>query len=205
MRTIKFNRFIFFVLLVLIIGIMGVGYANWKQDVTVIGKISTGKVSVDVLDNNNLYIVDNDIVINTSTTKSGVVRIPFTIINNGTIPIKLNQKSDNIDFCCDELLVGGTKDGFIITNVGEDKKGCYNQEVEGAIEMIALNGGWKESVNINGVVEVNIPLPKKEKIINDIIDEEGNNPPDTTPIDNEQIIDSTPTPTSDTDQVADNI
>lgn len=160
MKRAKSNRVIFIFSLIISIGIMGVGYGQWKDDINILGNITTGEASIIVLQNDSLIDKSDNVILKSSTCEPGKLRIPFTIINNGTVPMKLDRKSDNIEFECDELLSNKEANGFIIVDIIDKQIDSYNEEVNGFVEMICMNGSWVELINITAIIDVNIPIPK---------------------------------------------
>ena len=77
---------------VLAFGMAGASYASWSDETYMYGAVTTGKIELesDEQYDESIFAVDLDSII-------GKHSIPFTIVNNSTIPIKGNKVTFSID------------------------------------------------------------------------------------------------------------
>ncbi|QUI21037.1 hypothetical protein HZI73_01435 [Vallitalea pronyensis] len=160
MKLYRLNTLIIALSLITVIGIMGVGYAQWTDDLHLFGKVSTGYASISLGDPYTKSIPSA-----MSITKPGDIKYPFTITNTGTVPMKLASKSDNIDFECDELISGGNATGYIVASIPDGLYGRYIEALNGTVRMVALNDSWFQDIDVTASLHVNIQKPIKKVVV----------------------------------------
>lgn len=199
-------KYVICITFILVFGLIGSSYAMWSESHFVINKFNTGylaaNIEVDLPDSEFIVVTEKIIITNNndkennnqgydnqSITKDyhfNYNEIPFSIVNHGTVPLKLDKheiflNSINISDICsiayDESVIVDSYRGYIQIDSKrvEELAGFINNENSNIVltfffkQSNLIDGGWTQEVSIF------IPISKESETIIINNDNEDNN------------------------------